>query len=93
MVSRYAKLFVMLTKMEDMARMMEIADFPNSEELVQTIRDYVSEFRPTLTEYTNLMDAGIPHPWFEMLENKITENYNALLGHMEENGLVEYMIL
>ena len=79
--------------MEAMARMMEIKYFPNSEELIKTIREYVAEFRSTLTEYTNLMDAGTPHPCFDMLEDRIIENYKALLGHMEENGLVEYMIL
>lgn len=93
MTSKYCNLYEILTKMEAMAMMMQVKPFPNWEELAQTIREYVSEFRPTLTDYTNLMDAGIPHPCFDMLESQITENYKALLGHLEDNGLVEYMIL
>jgi hypothetical protein len=60
--------------------------------LVKTIRERIEECSVPLAEYAKLQDAGTPHPWFDMLEEKIKGYYYALLEHLEDNGLEEYMI-
>ena len=93
MIERYMTLKEMLTKMNHMADLIEKEPFINYEELLQTILERVDECSGELHYYAKLQDAGTPHPWFDMLEEKIKGYYYALLEHLEDNGLVEYMVV
>jgi len=93
MIERYIICQEMLDKMRHMADLIERKPFNNHAELLQTILQRIEECSGELHYYSALADAGTPHPWFEMLETKIAGYYHGLLQHLEDNGLVEYMVV